>query len=75
MHLRQGLIPQNAAVAATTGLLAVMNREGIGGSHRTRSQPHSQLRYSHLLIAVALASAITMLSSIGGRMMMVGWWP
>ncbi len=30
-----GSNPQNAAVAATTGLLAVMNREELEGSHRT----------------------------------------
>ena len=61
-----GSNPQNAAVAATTGLLAVMNREELEGVSHIRNY---DIRIS--TIAVALASAITMLSSIGGRMM---WW-
>ena len=66
-----GSHPQNAAVAATTGLLAVMNREELEGviGHEVSHIRNYDIRIS--TIAVALASAITMLSSIGGRMM---WW-
>ena len=66
-----GSNPQNAAVAATTGLLAVMNREELEGviGHEVSHIRNYDIRIS--TIAVALASAITMLSSIGGRMM---WW-
>ena len=71
MHLRQDPILKNAAVAATTGLLAVMNREELEGviGHEVSHIRNYDIRIS--TIAVALASAITMLSSIGGRMM---WW-
>ena len=66
-----GSNPQNAAVAATTGLLAVMNREELEGviGHEVSHIRNYDIRIS--TIAVALASAISMLSSIGGRMM---WW-
>ena len=66
-----GSNPQNAAVATTTGLLAVMNREELEGviGHEVSHIRNYDIRIS--TIAVALASAITMLSSIGGRMM---WW-
>ena len=49
---------------------------GIGGSYRTRRQPYSQydIRISTLQL-LSLPSAITMLSGIGGRMIMVGRWP
>ena len=61
-----GSNPQNAAVAATTGLLAVMNREELEGviGHEVSHIRNYDIRIS--TIAVALASAITMLSSIGG---------
>jgi len=66
-----GSNPQNAAVAATSGLLAVMNREELEAviGHEVSHIRNYDIRIS--TIAVALASAITMLSSIGGRMM---WW-
>ena len=66
-----GSNPQNAAVAATTGLLAVMNREELEAviGHEVSHIRNYDIRIS--TIAVALASAITMLTSIGGRMM---WW-
>ncbi|MFQ9597532.1 MAG: zinc metalloprotease HtpX [Streptococcus sp.] len=67
-----GSNPQNAAVAATTGLLAVMNREELEGVIGHEVSHILQLRYSHLYdCSCSLVSAITMLSSIGGRMM---WW-
>ena len=64
-----GSNPQNAAVAATTGLLAVMNREELEGviGHEVSHIRNYDIRIS----TIAVASAITMLSSIGGRMM---WW-
>ena len=64
-----GSNPQNAAVAATTGLLAVMNREELEGviGHEVSHIRNYDIRIS--TIAVALASAITMLSSIGGRIL------
>ena len=63
-----GSSPQNAAVAATTGLLAVMNREeleGVMGHIR-----NYDIRIS--TIAVALASAITMLAGMVRNMMFWG---
>ena len=66
-----GSNPQNAAVAATSGLLAVMNREELEAvmGHEVSHIRNYDIRIS--TIAVALASAITMLSSMAGRMM---WW-
>lgn len=67
-----GSTPENAAVAATTGLLAVMNREELEGviGHEVSHIRNYDIRIS--TIAVALASAITLLSSMGGRMMWYG---
>lgn len=67
-----GSNPENAAVAATTGLLEVMNREELEGviGHEVSHIRNYDIRIS--TIAVALASAITLLSSIGGRMMWYG---
>ena len=67
-----GSSPENAAVAATTGLLAVMNREELEGviGHEVSHIRNYDIRIS--TIAVALASAVTMLSSIAGRMMWFG---
>lgn len=66
-----GSSPENAAVAATTGILAVMNREELEGviGHEISHIRNYDIRIS--TIAVALASAITLLSNIGGRML---WW-
>ena len=66
-----GFNPQNAAVAATSGLLAIMNREELEAvmGHEVSHIRNYDIRIS--TIAVALASAITMLSSMAGRMM---WW-
>ena len=63
---------QNAAVAATTGLLAIMNREELEGviGHEVSHIRNYDIRIS--TIAVALASAVTLISSIGGRMMWFG---
>lgn len=67
-----GSSPENAAVAATTGLLAVMNREELEGviGHEVSHIRNYDIRIS--TIAVALASAITLISSIGSRMMWYG---
>lgn len=67
-----GSSPKNAAVAATTGLLAVMNREELEGviGHEVSHIRNYDIRIS--TIAVALASAVTLISSIGGRMMWFG---
>ena len=67
-----GSNPSNAAVAATTGLLAVMNREELEGvvGHEISHIRNYDIRIS--TIAVALASAITLISSIGGRMLWFG---
>ncbi|MFS1663012.1 zinc metalloprotease HtpX [Streptococcus sp. zg-JUN1979] len=67
-----GSNPNNAAVAATSGLLAVMNREELEGvmGHEVSHIRNYDIRIS--TIAVALASAITFLSSIGSRMMWYG---
>lgn len=66
-----GSNPQDAAVAATSGLLAIMNREELEAvmGHEVSHIRNYDIRIS--TIAVALASAITMLSSMAGRMM---WW-
>ena len=67
-----GSSPENAAVAATTGLLAVMNREELEGviGHEGSHIRNYDIRIS--TIAVALASAITLLSSLGSRMIWFG---
>lgn len=67
-----GSSPEKAAVAATTGLLNLMNREELEGviGHEVSHIRNYDIRLS--TIAVALASAITMISSIGGRMMWYG---
>ena len=67
-----GSNPENAAVAATTGLLEVMNREELEGviGHEVSHIRNYDIRIS--TIAVALASAITLISSIGSRMMWYG---
>ena len=66
-----GSNPQNAAVAATSGLLKIMNREELKAviGHEVSHIRNLDIRIS--TIAVALASAITLLSSMAGRMM---WW-
>ena len=63
-----GSKPENAAVAATTGLLNMMNREELEAviGHEVSHIRNYDIRIS--TIAVALASAVTMLSSIAGRM-------
>lgn len=67
-----GSSPKNAAVAATTGLLEVMNREELEGviGHEVSHIRNYDIRIS--TIAVALASAITLISSIGGRALWYG---
>lgn len=67
-----GSKPENAAVAATTGLLAVMTREELEGviGHEVSHIRNYDIRIS--TIAVALASAVTMISSIGSRMLWFG---
>ena len=67
-----GSKPENAAVAATTGLLALMNREELEGvmGHEVSHIRNYDIRIS--AIAVALTSAVTMLSSMAGRMMWFG---
>ena len=67
-----GSKPENAAVAATTGILQIMNREELEGviGHEVSHIRNYDIRIS--TIAVALASAITMLSSLAGRMMWFG---
>ena len=66
-----GSNPQNAAVAATSGLLEIMNREELEAviGHEVSHIRNLDIRIS--TIAVALASAITLLSSMAGRMR---WW-
>ncbi|MBA2796414.1 protease HtpX-like protein [Streptococcus porcinus] len=67
-----GSSPQNAAVAATSGLLQVMNREELEGviGHEISHIRNYDIRIS--TIAVALASAIALISSIGSHMMWYG---
>ena len=67
-----GSKPENAAVAATTGLLALMNREELESvmGHEVSHIRNYDIRIS--TIAVALTSAVTMISSMAGRMMWFG---
>lgn len=67
-----GSSPKNAAVAATTGLLQVMNREELEGviGHEVSHIRNYDIRIS--TITVALASAVTLISSIGGRALWYG---
>lgn len=67
-----GSKPENAAVAATTGLLEVMNREELEAvmGHEVSHIRNYDIRIS--TIAVALSSAITLLASIASRMMWFG---
>ena len=67
-----GSSPKNAAVAATTGLLAVMNREELEGvaGHEVSHIRNYDIRIS--TIAVALASAITMPAGMARNMMFWG---
>ncbi|MFC3928219.1 zinc metalloprotease HtpX [Streptococcus caprae] len=67
-----GSSPDKAAVAATTGILRVMNREEMEAviGHEISHVRNYDIRIS--TIAVALASAVTLLSSLGGRMMWYG---
>ena len=67
-----GSKPENAAVAATTGLLALMNREELESvmGHEVSHIRNYDIRIS--TIAVALTSAVTMLSSMAGRMVWYG---
>lgn len=67
-----GSSPENAAVAATTGLLSVMTREELEGvmGHEISHIKNYDIRIA--TIAVALTSAITLISSIGGRFMYFG---
>ena len=67
-----GSKPENASVAATTGLLALMNREELESvmGHEVSHIRNYDIRIS--TIAVALTSAVTMLSSMAGRMMWFG---
>ncbi|MFC3932008.1 zinc metalloprotease HtpX [Streptococcus dentapri] len=66
-----GSSPKNAAVAATSGILEALNREELEGvvGHEISHVRNYDIRIS--TIAVALASAVTLISSFGGRMM---WW-
>ncbi len=67
-----GSSPENAAVAVTTGLLALMSREELEGviGHEVSHIRNYDIRIS--TIAVALASAVTMIASFGSRMMWFG---
>ena len=67
-----GLSPENAAVAATTGLLAMMNREELEGviGHEVSHIRNYDIRIS--TIAVALASAVALIAGLGNRMMWFG---
>ena len=68
-----GSNPQNAAVAATSGLLDIMNREELEAviGHEVSHIRNLDIRIS--TIAVALASAITLLSEYGWSYDVVGW--
>lgn len=64
-----GNSPKNAAVAATTGLLAIMDRHELEGviGHEISHVRNYDIRIS--TIALALMAAITMLTNLGSN-----WW-
>ncbi|MGV0168874.1 zinc metalloprotease HtpX [Furfurilactobacillus sp. WILCCON 0119] len=64
--------PEHAAVAATTGILAVLNREELEGviGHEMSHVRNYDIRLQ--TIALALAAAISMLASIGARSLFWG---
>lgn len=67
-----GSSPENAAVAATRGLLRVMNKtelEAVVG-HEISHVRNYDIRIS--TIAVALASVVTLIASFGGRLLWFG---
>ena len=59
-----GSNPQNAAVAATTGLLAVMNREELEESSDTKSAIFAITIFASRRLQWPFASAITMLLAL-----------
>lgn len=63
-----GLSPKNGAVAVTTGLLEVLNREEIEGviAHEIAHIKNYDVRLA--TIALALVSVVAILSDIGSRM-------
>lgn len=67
-----GSSPDKAAVAATTGILQAMNREELEAvmGHEISHIRNYDIRISTL--AVALASAVSLIASFGGRMMWYG---
>ncbi|MET3557506.1 heat shock protein HtpX [Streptococcus rupicaprae] len=67
-----GSKPEKAAVAATSGLLKVMNREELEAvmAHEVSHIRNYDIRIA--TIAVALSAAITMLASMSQRMMWYG---
>lgn len=67
-----GPSPDKAAVAATTGLLTVMNREELEGvmAHEVSHIRNYDIRLA--TIALALASAISLLASMGSRLIWYG---
>lgn len=67
-----GSSPQEAAVAATTGLLSVMTREELEAvmGHEVSHIRHYDIRLS--TIAVALTSVVGLLASLGNRSMWYG---
>lgn len=67
-----GSSPENAAVAATTGLLSIMTREELEGvmGHEVSHIRNYDIRIA--TIAVALTAAISLISSIGGRFLYFG---
>lgn len=64
-----GISPKNAAVAVTTGLLNSLNREEVEGviAHEMAHIKNYDVRLA--TIALALVSAIALLSSVGSRFM------
>ncbi|WP_073155229.1 zinc metalloprotease HtpX [Seinonella peptonophila] len=64
-----GISPENAAVAVTTGLLEILNREEIEGviAHEIAHIKNYDIRLT--TIVLALVSVVALLSSIGSRFM------
>lgn len=67
-----GSSPDKAAVAATTGILQAMTREELEAvmGHEVSHIRNYDIRIA--TVAVALASAISLIASFGGRMMFYG---
>ena len=60
-----GRNPENSAVAATTGLLAMLSPRRIGGRHGARTRPYQEPRHADHDRSATIAGAIASLAQFG----------